>query len=40
MVANTDAKTRLELVFTLFTEDELTSPLFSSFSIKVTDIFS
>ena len=31
---------RLELKFTLFSEDELTSPLFADFELKVTDLFT
>ncbi|OKH16865.1 Uma2 family endonuclease [[Limnothrix rosea] IAM M-220] len=33
------SQARLELVFTLYAEDELTSPLFSDFKFKVADIF-
>lgn len=31
---------RLQLEYTLFAEDELTSPLFSDFSLKVAEIFA
>ena len=34
------SQARLELVFTLFAEDKLTSPLFSDFSITVAALFS
>ncbi|MCG9884540.1 MAG: Uma2 family endonuclease [Cyanobacteria bacterium] len=33
------SQARLELVFTLFAEDELTSPLFADFSLKVSELF-
>lgn len=34
------SQARLELVFTLFSEDVLTSPLFPEFSLKVAQIFA
>lgn len=34
------SQARLELVFTLYAEDELTTPLFSEFSLNVADIFA
>ena len=34
------SQARLELVFTLFAEDELTSPLFAEFTLKVAEIFT
>ncbi|OCQ93058.1 hypothetical protein AMR42_00550 [Limnothrix sp. PR1529] len=34
------SQARLELVYTLFAEDELTSPLFANFTLKVAEIFT
>ena len=34
------SQARLELVYTLFAEDELISPLFANFTLKVAEIFT